>query len=294
MGEAYVAVADEISAIHYNPAGLAQLQRQEASFMHNEFFDGVRQEWGAYAYPHALAGTFAAGYTYLGVEEFPAYTQFDEANGKVSAADMAGMLSYANQFGKSQHLAFGATAKFIESRLWTYKAKTVALDAGMIWASDAESTWRLGAALRNVGNKMKFIDESFSLPTSFHAGAAYSSILPHPVDYLNWTWAFEAAFPTDRDPYFSGGFEIGLPIELYLRMGYRQNQDSGLGISAGFGVRSLEEGFTKDWPEMQLDYAFVDFGVLDRTHRISITFRFGNNKHGEFLFKKRAEELKFY
>ncbi|HBL18452.1 MAG TPA: hypothetical protein DD417_17280 [Elusimicrobia bacterium] len=295
MGESYTALADDVTAIHYNPAGLAGLNRQEAAFMHNEFFDGVRQEWGAYAFPSQYYGTFAASYNYLMVEKMDAYDTRGVKTGQVDAADMAASIAYANEFGTANRLAFGTNAKYIESRLYTYKAHAFALDGGLLWLSDKDGTWRLGASVRNLGNKMKFIEEEFFLPMSLHAGISYNAPMPHPLDYLGWTFTAEAAKDIERPPYMAGGFEIRLPINLYLRAGYRDNMDSGMGLSGGFGVRSLEKGFTGPWwPEMQLDYAFVDFGRLDRTHRIAITIRFGENKQGEYVFPVRAEELRFY
>src|SRR5690242_7057886 len=37
MGESFTAVADDLSAIHYNPAGLAQIRQPEAVLMHNSY-----------------------------------------------------------------------------------------------------------------------------------------------------------------------------------------------------------------------------------------------------------------
>ena len=42
MGESQVADADDLYAIYWNPAGLAQLQRPQLGLMHNEWFDGLR------------------------------------------------------------------------------------------------------------------------------------------------------------------------------------------------------------------------------------------------------------
>ncbi|TPW19000.1 MAG: hypothetical protein FD126_3126, partial [Elusimicrobia bacterium] len=78
MGEAYAALSDDANAVFYNPAGLAVLERQEVTMMHNKFFEGVSQQYGAYAYPHWKYGTFAAAFTMLSIEPFDAYTSLDQ------------------------------------------------------------------------------------------------------------------------------------------------------------------------------------------------------------------------
>ena len=53
MGEAFVAVADDASALYWNPAGLARLTSPEAIAMHNEWFQGMRYEYLGYVQPLA-------------------------------------------------------------------------------------------------------------------------------------------------------------------------------------------------------------------------------------------------
>ena len=130
---------------------------------------------------------------------------------------------------------------------------------------------------------MKYVDEEFLLPQSLHLGFSRNAPFPQPFVDMRWVLILEATAPNDRLPYVSGGLEI-LPVrEFAIRVGYKQSQDAGLGLAAGIGFRSLNRGFTgQSWPQIGVDYAFVDYGELERTHRISLTFRFGKNKHGEY------------
>ncbi|MFH1723551.1 MAG: PorV/PorQ family protein [Elusimicrobiota bacterium] len=288
LGETFVGLADDVNALAYNPAGLAFLDRQEASFMHNRFFDGISQQWGAYAFPSARWGTFGVGFNVLQVDPFESYDEFDRPTGEVSASDMATLVGWAMEVGESRALALGASGKYIRQRLSGYRAGAGAIDLGALWRSGAgkgglDGEWRLGAGLRNIGTNVKFIDESFPLPLSGHLGASYGAPLPHPFSEMRWIVAADAGFPNDRDPYFSGGLEF-IPIkDMAIRVGYRNNQDSGAGVSAGLGFRALHRGFVgKWWPDFEIDYAFVDFGRLEQTHRFGMTFRFGPDKHGDY------------
>lgn len=276
LGETYTALSDDAHAIYYNPAGLAFLQRQEVATMHNKYFEGVHQQFAAYAYPHWKLGTYAAAFSMLTVTPFDAYTANDQPDGKVSARDMALHLAYARTVPFADRVAFGASGKFIHSKLASYSAASFALDGGLLWRQSEDDGWSAGVALRNVGAPMKFIDESFHLPLSGHVGLAYSGGAAPLWDDASWTLVLEGVGPRDRDPFGSLGFEFR-PVDAFsLRAGWRQSQDAGIGIAGGIGFTSLEKGFVADWfPELTLDYAFVDHGRLEQTHRVSVTFRFG-------------------
>ena len=49
MGGAYTALANDANALLYNPAGLGRISAHEATFMHNEHFQGVKQEYLAFS-----------------------------------------------------------------------------------------------------------------------------------------------------------------------------------------------------------------------------------------------------
>lgn len=275
MGEAYVALADDAHAVHYNPAGLAVLERQEVTVMHNKYLDGVHEQYGAYAYPHWKYGTFAGAFTMLNVTPFEAYTPLDQPDGKVSATDIAVAGAWARQLPLLERVSVGVSGKFINSRLATYSASAGALDAGILWREQPDDGWTAGFAIRNLGSPMTFISESFHLPLSAHAGLGYRGGVPG-WDDASYTVMLEGSGRRDGDPYASAGFEFR-PVDAFsLRAGYLSRADTGIGLSGGIGFTSLEKGFVADWfPELSLDYAFVEFGRLSYTHRISVSFRFG-------------------
>src|SRR5215510_2370911 len=42
MGEAYVAQADDVSSLYWNPAGLALMQERQASFMYDQMYQDLK------------------------------------------------------------------------------------------------------------------------------------------------------------------------------------------------------------------------------------------------------------
>jgi len=297
LGEAYTALAEDVNAIYYNPAGLAFLQRQEATLMHNKFVEGVSQEWAAYALPTQKYGTYALGIQMLRVKPFDAYDRFDRPSGEVSATDLAATIGWGKELGADRRWAWGGAAKYISSKLYTRQTTTVAADFGVLLRGP-EDKWRYGASIRNLGRGLKFLEQRFDLPASLRAGVSYHTPLDYPFSGSYLTWSAEGIMDVDRYPTGAGGLEFSPVKEMTIRVGYRQNQDSGLGISAGFGFSSLEAGFVENyawWPEFLLDYAFVDYGPLKYSHRVSVTIRFGGYKGNTYDRKDRVQhELKLW
>src|SRR4051794_22323568 len=95
MGEAQVGLADDVYATYWNPAGLSQLQVQEAGFVHTQYLQSITEQFAAYAYPHPKLGTFAGSVTYLNVGKFDSYDAGGQATGQVGASDTALAFSYA-------------------------------------------------------------------------------------------------------------------------------------------------------------------------------------------------------
>src|SRR5687767_7302128 len=81
MADAQTALADDAFALRWNPAGLARLSAPDAAFMHNQWFEDVRQQHAAAAFPLRGAGTFAAGVNRVAVEE---YNGFDAQGARAS------------------------------------------------------------------------------------------------------------------------------------------------------------------------------------------------------------------
>jgi len=277
MGEAFVGVADDVNAISYNPAGLALLRRQEAALTHNEYVQGIRQEYMAYAFPGEGWGTLGLSANLLKVSPFPAYDANDVPADSVSAQDMALSAAYAVKY---RSLALGVAGKYLNSRLDTVKARGKACDLGVLWSPHWQ--FRFGAALQNLGPSVRFIDEGFPLPLAAKLGFSYLAPLSPGNAYL--LVAAGGSFPSDRAPFPSAGLEFVFSNLVSARVGYQGDQDAGMGLTVGAGVKLFGRGFTwlsysefPEWaPEMELDYAFVGMGMLGNVHRVGILVRFGN------------------
>ncbi len=111
----------------------------------------------------------------------------------------------------------------------------------------------LGVVAQNIGGKLG----SDPLPLTFKRGAASK--------LKTLTLAVEIAKPQDNEIYYCLGAEWWLRNILASRVGYKTNQDIGKGITAGIGFKM---------GKTSIDYAYVPYGDLGDTHRISLGMKF--------------------
>ncbi|HVE15059.1 MAG TPA: PorV/PorQ family protein [Elusimicrobiota bacterium] len=281
LGQAFTGVADDVNAITYNPAGLAGLQRQELALTHNQYLEGIYQEYLAYAFPTARFGTVGLSVNMLRVSPFAGYDANDQRIADVTAQDTAIGAAYAYGLGP---LSLGIAGYSLNSRLDDSRAKGTSWDAGALWTPNKRL--RVGAALRHLGPEIRFINDPFPLPRTFKLGASY--VLPSLWEGSKLMLCADGSFPRERSPYASGGVEFE-PVEFAaIRAGYQGSLDAGSGIAAGVGLKLIHRAFSyfsyaeyPEWfPNIEVDYAFVALGSLGSTHRIGVLIKFGQPRKG--------------
>jgi hypothetical protein len=270
MADAQVGLADDVYAAYWNPAGLAQLQIQEAGFVQNQYLENISEQYAAYAFPHASWGTFAGSFTFLHIGTFQGYDAAGLPSGSVGASDAALTASYARTYFLDRRmgsgLAVGLTAKYIEERLDSVRAGAYAGDLGVLFIpgkkwGDPLDGWKGGIVMRNLGTPLQFDRESFHLPQSIEAGLSYSGVWRNEV----FTLTLDGRQPDAGPRSWGSGLELKTLQVLVARAGYTSEGDLG-GLRLGGGIR---------FKTMQVDYAYAAAGAFGAAHRIGLTLRFG-------------------
>ena len=259
MAGAYTALADDVSALYWNPAGLAKLEKREFSASHAEMYASTRLDFLAYAQPTSQ-GTFAAGLTYLSQGKIDGRDSLGRQTPGYDASDAAVSLGYAR---KLELADLGATVKYLRSRIASSEAQGVAVDIG---AKRTFERVNVAAALRNLGPGLKFQDQRNDLPLRFAVSAAYKFAGGHAaaVELVNG--------PRGAGTQASFGGEYQAVKNLCLRAGYTTQTmitggtgfDAARGLTMGLGLRN------ERW---SLDYAVLPSGELGRAHRFSLGTR---------------------
>src|SRR5262249_51344066 len=142
MGSAFTAIADDVSAIHWNPAGLSQIGTRELGAMDAQLFADTRLDFIGFAQP-LKGGTLAFSSLYLSQSPIEARGENREQLGTFTASDMALSASYARPVGDG--ISLGLTGKYLQSRIAEASAQGWAVDAGAFARTGVDGL-TLGAA----------------------------------------------------------------------------------------------------------------------------------------------------
>lgn len=268
MGETFVGLADDVNAIYWNPAGLNQIKGKEATFTHAVWFQSMFFSYVAYCQPlDVLQGKIGGAVRYLSAGKIDKVDNAgNELNESYTPYDFAFTLSYARLV---KEIPLGANIKIINSKIDDKSAMAVAFDFGVIYdkLSLGGRKLSLGLVVQNLGTKMKFDKEGDPLPLNFRLGSAYKLLddnlalgldIKIPLDYtVSAHFGAEYVYKKIKD------------IQIAGRIGFKTTTVSDLDALSGL---SLGLGF--QWKAYGIDYAWVPYGDLGNTHRMSLLARF--------------------
>jgi long-subunit fatty acid transport protein len=247
-------VIPDANAVHHNPALLAVLKRAQVSSTYNHWLQTVRHGCINLAYPTPNF-VFGAGIVYLNMgEEEETTERFPRGTGKKFRLEEDIALSVCISKRLNKHLYAGAGLKYIHQRVAEKEAFTYAIDAGLLYSG---SLIKVGLAIQNVGKEVKFVKETFPLPTRVKIGIAYTGIK-------------DALFMLETDMFSDQkecgiGVEYKLSEEVWLRSGYNYTEERGGRVRGGFGV--VLQGAL-------LDFAFIPEGELGNAYQVTLKLSF--------------------
>ncbi len=154
MANSVDASVDDITAMYYNPAGLAAMtENVELDFMHADYFAGVlNYDFGGIAFKSGPSSYFGVSLVRFGADNIPNTFQLIDPNGQVdysqvtafSAADYALFVTFAKNvtFGRYRYhghrkFRFGGNMKIIRRVVGTFGSSWgFGFDAGMQFEQD--------------------------------------------------------------------------------------------------------------------------------------------------------------
>lgn len=256
IGEAGVALVDNASALYYNSAGLAGIEKANFLFMHNEWLLGMNHEYLAGGFNLQNIGVFGFSFNYFSSGSIQGVTiRGDTIPGyHFSATDWSVDLGFGKEL---KNIAIGFGFKFISEKNESLSTNGFGVDFGMNYKTTIKGL-SFGLSISNLGTSIKLDQESFPLPMIMRAGWKYT--------IKDFNVANDLIISNGENFGFAFGLEYWIGQVLAIRTGYRNGSDyDGLsGLRAGFGV--LIKRF-------EIDYGVAPYGKLGISHRITLSWK---------------------
>jgi hypothetical protein len=205
--------------------------------------------------------SIGAGFTYLSTPDVPGFDEVGNPTSSLSNSSLQGILGVG--ITPLTGLGVGADIKYIQDKIADWTARGCAIDIGAAWTTPFHEL-TLGIAVQNIGNDIKFIEESEKLPTSLRMGA--SGAIPIPGVPVTMRFAADLVKPRFEDAYGCFGAEADFRSIVFLRAGYTDDASrEGDRFSVGGGFKLFDR--------IVLDYAWTPYGTLGSFNRISFYVR---------------------
>jgi hypothetical protein len=262
MGGAFTGLADDISTLYYNPAGIGFMEGKSYIFEYHNYFEDLQSGFAGYVRPIMKDKMLGISIDYLNYGEF---VKTDKSGNNIGTFGGSDLVLSGTLAGKiNEQYAVGGTLKFIYEKLESFSATGAAVDLGFKYSSD-RARYTAGFAIQNLGFQFSGLgNEKQKLPLTFRlGGSAYPRGLPFRL-------SSDLILPVDNDIDIAVGGEYLKAKPLYIRIGWNSfgsnfraegSNDKWAGFSLGFGF---------DIKKMQLSYSYSPGADLGESHRITL------------------------
>lgn len=264
MGGAFTGLADDESALYYNPAGIARLEDNRFIAGYNNLYFDMQSGFLGIIRKRGFDRSIALYVSYLNLGNLVQTDQMGNITGDFGASDIVIGATYA--LVHKETIAFGVSGKIIYESVQNFSSTGLALDLGAHYHK-FRSRFQAGFMVQNLGLQLSSLgDDKSSLPVTFRLGSAYQ-LKRIPIQFTA-----DIILPTDNDLDFAFGAEYFESKPVYLRLGWNtfgsNFQTAGSsraagGLSAGFGIDVKEH--------LNFAYSITAGSDLGDSHRITLT-----------------------
>ena len=287
MAGAFSAIANDASALYYNPAGIALTEKYELLTNGIQYPAGIKLGYAGVIVPISpLVGNIGFSFTSLflddamQVQEPMLGGEHGNWTGEYFLCyQYAGQVSYAKSL--TDRFSVGFNLRYVKSTLDdrdNTTSQAIGADIGTLYDTKFR-TVKLAIVIANFGPdaSYKSLDatdpavkdyphESFPLPMNFRVGI---SAVPFNAGGSKIVADIEAEHPNDNYERANIGMEYSFNNILFLRGGYKIGAKIAERWSAGGGVH-----IPISVAQLSVDAAYTDYSYLTNVKRLSVTLIF--------------------
>ncbi|PID59442.1 MAG: DUF3308 domain-containing protein [Ignavibacteriae bacterium] len=295
IGDAVTSLIGNSSSMFYNPAAMSdQKNYLDATFNMTKWIADINyMHASASIVPsNGLYGVFGLSIASVDYGTFHKTRYLKAASGEDSYVDlgtyspksMAIGLGYAKAL--SDKFSIGGNVKYVYQNLGAdhvidinsatgkytttnFDINVLSFDFGLLYKTGFKSL-NFGMSVRNFSQEIEYIEESFQLPLTFKLGLSMNvfDLFDFDSKKQKLNVAIDVLHPRDYNEQINIGCEYVFYDILSLRAGYISPTDEQ-GISAGIGLKKELAGIL-----LGIDYAYLDFGILNDVHRFSVNISY--------------------
>lgn len=290
MGNTFTGIADDVSSIYWNPAGLGQLERPQLSIMGANWLGGVRHGWIGFAQSLGRWLSVGGDVSYLWTGDI---LRTVESESDVGRYQEMGTFNYSDMViraavGSGEYKGVRIGAAFQVSQQGINYSTTSPrqqvrwnhVNLGLIYRPPVKNL-RLGLGIFNVGaTEQSYLDQQISIPRSIRLGGSYTVTIDMP-DTTSTTG--DRSMPQLSQNYLTVGVDLDFRQDdsMQTHLGLEYVFNNGFAVRGGYRGRTdfeflsnLSGGFGYATRAYQIDYAFVPFGEVGNAHRVSLSLDF--------------------
>ena len=289
MGGAHVAAGNGVYPAPYNPASIGFVKGSDTFWSKSNYVAGITHNVLGYATQLTESDFVGLHLFYMDSGDMDV-TTVEQPNGFGETFSVTG-LSLRGIYTKilTDRLKIGFSIKYLREQIYTTYMQSFVVDIGSNFDTGIYGMV-LGMSVSNFGPQVEYkgegleivvdsdldpdeklsrVTEKFSLPLTFRLGVKNDIIGPN-SEFMNMgdmhklTFAMDGINALDYTVYGTMGLEYTWNNMASVRMGTHLGHDTA-GMSFGFGL---------DYNRIVLDYAYVNYGVLDVTHQFGIGLGF--------------------
>jgi hypothetical protein len=295
MGGAYTAIAQDVSAIYWNPAGISSLEQMQAMFSYTSLYEGIHLSYFGLVIPSGTIGNFGLSVTAINYGQIGVTTESlpDGTGETYTPASYDFGVSFARNV--TVDFAVGATVKVVTENIYHSNATGIAFDVGTIFTTPFYGV-KFASSISNFGTKMRMsgddltvlynvntqragsnstVDASiatdqFDLPLKLQIGMSRDFTF---FDDQKFTLAVDGVVPNDNNEWVNIGGEFALfDNMIFLRGGYKSLflQNTQEGLTMGMGVKYKKAGYI----DIGIDYSYQQYKYLGNVNSFGILLNF--------------------